>query len=397
MIAQRTLAALFVLLLSACGGGGGGGGGGDSGSSNTSSSNTQNSQSITVSGGLADVSNMLLTSVTVCVPSTNQCQTISNVQVDTGSQGLRLLASALQGLGLPALNSANGGVVGACGVFGTGYTWGAVRSADVKLAGEVASNLPIQVIADSSTPNTPSDCAQTGASMQTPNTLRANGILGIGLFTVDCGNACAASALPSWYYTCTPGGSCANSTQPVEQQITNPVSAFSTDNNGVIISLPSVSPSGAPTVNGTLTFGIGTQSNNGLGSAIVFSATASAGYVTSTLNGQTNNNTFIDSGSNGLFFQDSSLSQCSGWYCPPTTQNFGITLTSASGSTSASTTISVANAQSLFATGNNAFNDLAGPLGAVVDLGLPFFFGRAVYTAIEGKQTPGGVGPYYAF
>jgi hypothetical protein len=29
--------------------------------------------------------------------------------------------------------------------------------------------------------------------------------------------------------------------------------------------------------------------------------------------------------------------------------------------------------------------------------GLPFFFGRTVYTAIENKDTPGGQGPYVAF
>jgi hypothetical protein len=31
------------------------------------------------------------------------------------------------------------------------------------------------------------------------------------------------------------------------------------------------------------------------------------------------------------------------------------------------------------------------------DWGLPFFFGRTVYTAIEGQSTPAGVGPYFAF
>jgi hypothetical protein len=31
------------------------------------------------------------------------------------------------------------------------------------------------------------------------------------------------------------------------------------------------------------------------------------------------------------------------------------------------------------------------------DFGLPFFFGRSVFTAIEGASTPGGTGPYVAF
>ena len=46
---------------------------------------------------------------------------------------------------------------------------------------------------------------------------------------------------------------------------------------------------------------------------------------------------------------------------------------------------------------NAAVNDLAGPLSGMVDLGLPFFFGRNVFTAIEGKSTPGGTGPYSAY
>jgi len=28
---------------------------------------------------------------------------------------------------------------------------------------------------------------------------------------------------------------------------------------------------------------------------------------------------------------------------------------------------------------------------------LPFFFGRNVFTAIEGRNTPAGPGPYWAF
>ena len=31
------------------------------------------------------------------------------------------------------------------------------------------------------------------------------------------------------------------------------------------------------------------------------------------------------------------------------------------------------------------------------DLGLPFFYGRNVYTAIEGRSAGGATGPYFAF
>lgn len=41
------------------------------------------------------------------------------------------------------------------------------------------------------------------------------------------------------------------------------------------------------------------------------------------------------------------------------------------------------------------FEDLAGPKSLDgFDWGLPFFYGRNVFTAIEGQSTPGGTGPY---
>jgi hypothetical protein len=40
---------------------------------------------------------------------------------------------------------------------------------------------------------------------------------------------------------------------------------------------------------------------------------------------------------------------------------------------------------------------VAGPNPGGFAWGLPFFFGRTVFTAIDGQTTPGGVGPYFAF
>ena len=57
------------------------------------------------------------------------------------------------------------------------------------------------------------------------------------------------------------------------QQVPNPVSLFTStgDDNGVLIQLPSVPNGGsAPPLNGSLIFGIGTESNNALGSATVY-------------------------------------------------------------------------------------------------------------------------------
>ncbi|AOJ10445.1 DUF3443 domain-containing protein [Burkholderia mayonis] len=392
--------AALAAMLAGCGGGGGSGGSTASNTNGTgvAPSTAANVQPVTVSAGVTGAANMLMTTVTVCVPNTGQCQTIDNVQVDTGSDGLRILASALpSSVALPIVPAAGAPITGACAVFGTGFTWGTVRRADVKIAGEVASNVPIQVIADPSTPNTPADCTQSAGPMQTQGTLRANGILGIGLFVTDCGSACASAALSGWYYACTTSGACTSVAQPIAQQIANPVGAFASDNNGSVIVLPAIPVTGSATVNGSLIFGIGTQADNGLGSATPLATTSSGAYVTSVLNGNTNMHTFFDSGSNGIFFADASLPQCGSWFCPGSTQTFGIALGSGNGASVKATTFQVASSQVLFSTFNFAFDDLAGPIGNVVDLGLPFFYGRSIYTALETRPTPAGPGPYYAF
>jgi hypothetical protein len=194
------------------------------------------------------------------------------------------------------------------------------------------------------------------------------------------------------------------------QQVAHPVAAFPVDNNGTIIQLPSVPTSGAPSVPGVLTFGIGTQANNGLGSATVLALDGLYVSTTFPVGGTPPYTSFLDSGSNGLFFLDAAttnLKQCTGnlssFYCPTRTTDLSATLSSSNG---ASTTIdfSVTDASKL-SNSAYAFSNLAGPMPGFpidrsvpgFDWGLPFFFGRSVYTAIEGQSTPAGVGPYFAF
>lgn len=361
-------------------------------------STTPNVVAVSVAATPTSTRNMLMASVTVCVPGTSACATIDNVQVDTGSQGLRLLASALPaGFALPAVAAgASASPAGECSAFGTGYTWGAVRSADVRLAGEVAPALPIQVIADASVPTTPSVCQGLGLAMINTTALRANGILGVGPFSADCGATCVNGANSSWYYAC-PSGTCTPSTQPLAQQVSNPVAAFATDNNGVVIDLPAVSDMGQNTVSGSLIFGIGSQANNGLGGATVLRANTVSGFVTTTTSdGSVYALSYLDSGSNGFFFADAALTRCGVWYCPSAPLSIGATIQGTDG-VSAPASLPVANAQTLLASGNWAFDNLAGYNGNMFGWGLPFFFGRRVYTAIEAQVTPAGTGPYFAF
>ncbi|WP_308445022.1 DUF3443 domain-containing protein [Paraburkholderia flagellata] len=362
-------------------------------------STTPNVVTVTVGPTPTSTRNMLMTSVTVCVPGTSTCASVGNVQVDTGSQGLRLLASALPaGFALPAVQAGTGsGIAGECAVFGTGYTWGAVRSADVKLAGEAAASLPIQLIADPAVPaSAPAGCAGSGLAMNSATTLRSNGILGVGPFSADCGVSCVRAAVTPWYYAC-PASGCTASAQPLAQQVSNPVAAFATDNNGVVIDLPAVADGGASEVTGSMIFGIGTQANNTLGSASVLRANSGTGYVkTTTSDGTVYSLSYLDTGSNALYFNNSTMTRCGFWYCPSSPASFGATIAGIDG-VGASVTFSVASATSLLATGNWAFSNLAGYNANAFGWGLPFFFGRRVFTAIASQATPAGEGPFFAF
>ncbi|OLL32227.1 hypothetical protein BTH42_07175 [Burkholderia sp. SRS-W-2-2016] len=408
----------LTLLLGACGGGGGGGGSGGAGttSSSTSSSgstvtNTSptpealaaNAVRVTIDAGVSNVPNMPFVSITICAPGTGNCQTIDHVLVDTGSWGVRIFASQLPAsVSLPQQKDGAGNLVAECMQFFDGYTWGAVKLADLQIAGEKAASLPVQVI-DPGYASVPADCAAVGAARNTPATLQANGILGIGVFKHDCGAACVQQALPATYYGCA-GSTCTSIPLAETYQVANPVPYFTTDNNGSMLSLPTVS-GGAPSVTGQLVFGIGTQSNNALGNAQVIGVSASNGTFTTVQNGTTYNHSILDSGSTGLFFQTSSMAACpspnSAYYCPSSTQQLSATIEGLNGTTSA-VNFSVGNATSIAQSyrGDAALPLLAGPAfvaSTVFDWGLPFFYGRNVYAAIEQQATPGGTGPYVAY
>lgn len=410
--ASVALVCLSTILLAACGGGGGGSAAPASTTNttgNTANSTTNtvtpvaNTATIVVDGGVSGIPNMPFVSVTVCTPGTANCQTIDHVLVDTGSWGLRVFASQVPAsVPLPQETDGSGNALAECMQFFDGYTWGAVRTADVKIAGETAHSLPVQVI-DPNYSNIPASCANTGVARNTPSQLAANGILGIGVFKHDCGAACAQQAVAGTYYKC--AETCTSIAVAETLQVANPVPYFSTDNNGVIVSLPAVPSSGAQTTSGELIFGIGTAANNGLGNAQVIGLDPRKGVFTTTQNGTSYTNSIIDSGSTGLFFASTQLPTCSSpnssYYCPSSTEQLDATNFGANGTTSA-VTFSVGNASTLAqsSAGDAAMPLLAGPAfvgSTVFDWGLPFFYGRNVYAAIEQQSTPGGAGPYFAY
>jgi hypothetical protein len=364
----------------------------------------QNVQALSVNAGPAGILNIPFVSITVCAPgSSTNCQTIDSIQVDTGSSGLRLLSSALSpALALPQQVDANGDPLVACVQFVDGFSWGPVKLADMHIAGEEAKSIPVQIIGDPAFPSIPTSCSSSGPPENTVETFGANGLVGIGVFLQDCGSGCAQAAIPGWYYGCNASG-CAPIPVAVSQQLPNPVGLFSVDNNGTIIELASIPAGGAATATGSLIFGIGTQSNNGLGSAKVLATDPSTGNIVTNFSGENYSTSYIDSGSS-LFYISTALyplctSAAAGWYCPASAQYLSANLEGTNNNASAS--FSIANADQIAAANPNfyAFNNFAAPAGdvSVFAWGLPFFYGRNVYTAIETRSTPGGTGPYYAF
>ncbi|HEY2020547.1 DUF3443 domain-containing protein [Paraburkholderia sp.] len=424
---QAVLAVLLSATLAACGGGGG-----DNSSSNSGSnaggnapvssgslpaSPTQqpvaataaNTVPITVNSGTSGVVNIPAVSVRICAPgSTTNCQTINNIQLDTGSFGLRVVGSALNPTLLQALTpvTANGSTpLAECATFADGFSWGAVRSATVVMGGETTTRaIPVQIIGDTSAGATPASGCGSGPAENTVSDLGANGILGVGTALTDCGATCSTAktaATFSNYFQCPGGTSCTRTTVQVAQQVANPVANFATDNNGLIVQMPPLPNTGAPSANGTLVFGIGTQSNNALAASQTFTTDGFGDLNNSTFNGATVQ-AFLDSGSNGYFFADSTLPACSsdfnGFYCPSTSQTRSVTLVGLN-KTTAAVNIGIANAQTLFSNVNNfAFNDLAGQIGgsSSFDLGLPFFYGRHVYYGFD-QTTAGGANPFVGF
>jgi hypothetical protein len=393
--------AAVLAAISACGGGGAGpvGGGGPPPMG-------ANVAALVVNAGPAGTINTPFVSVTVCTPGGASCQTIDSVLIDTASSGLRIVGTALSPLQLPQSASSAGDPLVECIQFADGYSWGPVVTADVRIAGEQASGIPIQVIGDLAYPasTVPANCSSgAGALANSVTAFGANGVLGVGVFREDCGSGCAGTTpVTGWYYGCpASGAACAPVAVATAAQLQNPVVHFATDNNGVVIQLAAVDPAGAIAVNGALVFGIDTQANNALGAATIL-RTDALGNFTTQYNGQSLPASFVDSGSNALFFP-STLPLCAstaaaGYYCPPAVQS--LTAANSSNGIISNVSFNVASAEALIQNATfSAFGTLAGsnPLGSSFDWGVPFFYGRHVYVAIEQQTTSAGAGPFVAY
>ncbi|KMZ11610.1 Heavy-chain fibroin [Candidatus Burkholderia humilis] len=174
-----------------------------------------------------------------------------------------------------------------------------------------------------------------------------------------------------------------------------------THNNGVTLAFPALAAGGTQTVSGTLTFGMDTQANNASGSdtKLVISgpATVKASY------GDRSLQAILDTGSGAYYFPDSTIAMCpasfssQAYYCPSQKLTRTATLQGKSGNAQAIQfdilNASVELANNLPAHGGIGVNVDLFEAG-VLDLGMPFFYGR---TVTFGIQRDDGEPAYFAF
>lgn len=177
-------------------------------------------------------------------------------------------------------------------------------------------------------------------------------------------------------------------------------------------------------IQGTINFGIGTQTDNALSGVTAFALDACGDLPQASFGGVAYSDTFcnntgnsfgafFDTGSNGLYVLDANtlsslgISDCSssssapGFYCVTaggTTTLSPISLLGSGNVGSGTVSLNIKDAISLFNTGNSVFNDVGGdsvPGGSAstdfFDFGSPFFFGRTVFIGIGGEAVPTGV------
>jgi hypothetical protein len=386
-----------------------------------------NNLKVTVEAGpnsgfsLAPNANVMYATVTVCEPGNAvNCQTVDHVQVDTGSIGLRILASKVSGLNLPHVQTDVNVDAWECYPFVIGGLWGVNAVADVTLGRQTAPAIPIQIIQDSanSAMQVPADCdaVSNGQILNSQAALGSNGIIGIGSMTLDCGLVCQlgdySGSTYAQYRGCPVGATnssaCLATAVPPNMQVYNPVAALpAAYNNGVILSLPATSAIGASTAEGELVLGI-TDAQI----AAVPKVNVGVDYmnkpnsylnITTQYNNQTIYNSYLDTGTNGLFFVNPSIPLCAGsfWYCPASDTVQSAVLSDGDFPNLNQTTVSftVGSADSMFRTSNSAFGNLAGsPPGGSGSFswGLPFFYGKKVFMSIWDQR--GSVnGPWYSW
>jgi hypothetical protein len=335
--------------------------------------------------------NVPYVSITVCAPGTQDCRTIDRIKLDTGSEGLRIFKSALQGLELPIERDAGGNDLTLCAGFAGGDgDWGPIASADLLLGDELAKGAKVQLV----DPDYPSQ----GITCLPQATDGRNGILGM--------STALTSPNGKTYFSCGSSG-CAGVSLVNSQEPLSPMAYVAEDKNGFIVRTPSVPETGARNLTGAVIFGLGTRDNNRVKAERTVCHVRPDDFFQLSYQGKKFWTKF-DSGTNAINLPPSAVSvpfcpNSSVYLCPAQPVTFSVALLNADGSTCASLDVGITGD---FHGPGSSYQSWVLPAlgeswgGATSDqfmLGVPFFFGKDIYYGVAGQVSPLGAGPLVAF
>ena len=342
--------------------------------------------------------NRMVVSITLCAPGTTVCTTIPDVMLDTGSTGLRIDASALPPwLRLPASRDSAGKPLAECLRFVHDVAWGPLVRADLHLGGEVATDLPIQVVADEDQ-DQPAGCPRSTAQPT------ANGTLGLGPNLFDCADPCEQDpARPGVFAREAASWTPVRGKVATADRLSNPLRRLPRHNNGAVLDLPTPPPSGAMQLAGTLTLGVGTAANNRLGAARVVRLDG-MGRFTTLYGDRSYPAGTIDSGTETNILADDELPRCAGssWaFCAEPARQRDATIVGADG-TPLRVPFTVGDyraARERHVGASDVVAVVADPAAKSFVWGAPFFMGRRVFVVLDGMAVPNAGelrGPLYA-
>ena len=365
--AARRVAVVLTMLAAPCAGASVRAGAADS---SPATGTEKNTATLVVKTPVSGFNRMTL-DVELCHPGTDNCQTIHDVMVDTGSTGLRIQARAIHGLGLdlPPARGADKRFLAECQAFvGHNNIWGSIKKADMRIGGMVARDMPIQIANDEEFPR-PDNCPNYH------NKPTSNGTLGIGWRPFD----------PNKLLSCTTDG-CTAVTEPGGlEHLPNPVSSFARHNNGEI-------------------FLFGDAENNKIDGVPQLPLDAN-GYFTTRYDNKDYTKSYIDSGTQTVTFKTDSLGLCpNGFdYCQAVVDDLPLGLRqSGSPDVAVSTSFRISPFPGPPSGRlHGVYGDIAIPAKKpnLFVLGLPFFLGKRVALRQETLDPATGAvaaAPYYA-
>ncbi len=336
--------------------------------------------------------NVPFVSITICLPGTKTCRTIPRIKLDTGSEGLKLYKSALQGLDLPLEQDREGNTLALCANMGggNGY-WGPISTVDLVLGDEPAPAAKIQIVDPSFSASAKIPCAPLVNDGR-------NGTLGM--------DTALGSINGKSYFYCGAAG-CTTTTPLSAQQALNPMAYLTEDNNGFIVKTPAVPITGEANLVGSVIFGIGNHANNQLPAGLTachvrsddfFQLQFGGGTYWTKFDSGTNAYNLPSSNANLPFCQNSSV-----YLCPAQPTNLHVDLLNFDGSACGGLDFTIR--RNFDGPGSSQNSWVLPGLAEIWEgrtshsflLGVPFFFGKDIYYGLDHKISPLGAGPLVAF